>query len=62
MQHKHPAPEKDHVLVHRLDQQVIETDLAELVDDDHGVRQGRIAQHAIEERGLPGPEEAGEDR
>ena len=53
--------QQDHVLVDPLDQQMVEADLAELVDDDHGVGQGRIAQHPVEQRRLAGAEESGED-
>ena len=49
--------EQDHALVGRLDEEVIETDLAELVDDDDGALEGRVAQQIVEQRRLAGAEE-----
>jgi hypothetical protein len=43
-----------------LHQQVIETDLAELVDDDGSIGEPGVAQQAIEESGLAGAEKAGQ--
>ena len=48
------------IFVDLLDQQVIEADLAELVDDDRGVGERGIAQQAIEQRRLAGAEKAGQ--
>ncbi len=45
-----------------LDQEMIEADLAELVDDDGGLGERRIAQQPVEQRGLAGTEKAGEHR
>ena len=45
--------EQDHtVLASAVDQHVIESHFAELVDDDRGVRERRIAQQVREQRGL----------
>jgi hypothetical protein len=52
--------QQHHVVVDRLDQQVVEADLAEFVDDNGGAGESRIAQEAIEKGGLAGPEEAGQ--
>ena len=52
--------EQDHPLVHRLDQQVVETDLAELVDDHHRVGQRRVGEEAVQQRGFARAEKAGE--
>ena len=43
-----------------LHQQVIEADLAELVDDDGGIGKRRVLQQAIEEGGFAGSEKAGQ--
>jgi hypothetical protein len=40
---------------------VIEADFAELVDHHRGIGHRRIAQRAIEQRGLAAAEKAGED-
>src|SRR5436305_4679695 len=45
-----------------LDQQMIEADLAELVDDHRRLREHFVLQQAIEQRGLAGAEKAGEHR
>ena len=52
--------EQDHPLIDRLDQQVVEPDLAELVDDHHRVGERRIAEEAVQQRGLARAEEARE--
>jgi hypothetical protein len=52
----------DDVLVRALDQQVIDPDIAELVDDDGGVGEKRILQQEIQQRSFAGAKEAGEDR
>ena len=54
------ALQQHHVVVDGLDQQMVEADLAELVDDDGGVGERRILQQAVEQRGLAGAEEAGQ--
>ena len=41
---------------------VVEPDLAELVDDDGGARELRLAQQMAQQRGLAAAEEAGEHR
>ena len=46
--------EQDHALVHGLDEEVVEADLAELVDDHDGVGERRVLQQAVEQRGLAG--------
>ena len=51
---------EQHVAIGGLDQQMIESDLAELVDDDHRVGEGRIFQKRVEQRALAGAEEAGD--
>jgi hypothetical protein len=52
--------EQDHALVHRFDEEVIEADLAELVDDHDRVGEGGVAEETIEERRLARAKEAGE--
>ena len=54
------ALQQHHAVVDRFDQQMIETDLAELVDDHGGLGERRVAQQPVEQRGLAGAEEAGE--
>ena len=56
------AVEQDDLLVARLDQQMVEPDLAELVDDHGGARERRVAQQAREQRRLAAAEEAGDHR
>src|SRR5439155_26965998 len=48
-------------LVHALHQQMIESDLAELVEQYHGALHGRRAQQVLEQRGLTAAQEAGDD-
>jgi hypothetical protein len=43
-----------------LDQQMVDPDLAELVDDDGRLRERRILQQSVEQRGLAGAEEPGQ--
>ena len=54
--------ELDKTVVARLDELVIEADLAELVDDDGGARERGLAQQMAEQRRLAAAEEAGEHR
>ena len=54
------ALQQHHAVVDRLDQQVVEPDLAELVDDHRGLGERRVAQQTVEQRGLAGAEEAGQ--
>ena len=49
-----------HVAVHRLDQEVVDAHLAELVDDHGRAGEGRVGEQAVQQRGLAGPEEAGQ--
>ena len=56
------SQQHDHVIVDTFDQEMIEADLAELVDDDGGVGERRIVHQTIEQRGLAGAEKAGEHR
>ena len=51
----------DVVLAAAIDEHVIEADLAQLVDDDRGVGERRLAQQARQQRRLAAAEEAGED-
>ena len=53
---------QDHVVVDSLDEQVIETDLAEFVDDDDAIPQGRVLNEPVQESGFAGAEKAREDR
>ena len=55
------ALQQHRVLVHRLDQKVVEADGAELVDQHRGIGQGRVAQHVVEQRRLAAAEEPGDD-
>ena len=52
----------DDVLVSALDQQVVDTDIAELIDDDGGIGKERILEQEVEKRCLAGTKEASEDR
>ena len=61
VQHEATRVEQHGVVVERLDQQVVEPDLAELVDQHGGARQGRVAEQVVQQRGLAGTQEAGED-
>ena len=54
--------ELDDAVGRLLDEQVVDGDVAELVDDDGGVGEGRVLQQAVEQRRLAGAEEAGQDR
>ena len=51
----------EHFLVGADDELVVDADLAELVDDDGVALAVRLAQDAVEQRRLAGPEIAGED-
>src|SRR5262249_25512188 len=53
--------ELDDALFGVLDQKMIDPDLAELVDDDCRSGQRGLADEAVEERGLSGAEEPGEE-
>ena len=53
--------EQNHALVDGFHQQVIEADLAELVDDHHRVLQRRILQEPVEQGGFARSQKAGED-
>ena len=57
-----PAVEQDDILVRPLDQQVVEADLAELVDDDRRGGHVGLLQHVIEHRRLAAAEKAGQQR
>ncbi len=52
----------DNRLVALFDKQVIDADFAEFIDDDAGVGEEGILEQRIEQRGLAGPEKAGDDR
>src|SRR5215208_4377345 len=56
------APEQDRALVHPAQEVVVESHLAELVDEDGRVSYRRRRQHPREEGGLAAAEEAGHDR
>ena len=57
----HAAALQDHRLgVERLQQQMVEPDLAELVDQHRGARELRRAQQPVEERGLAAAEKPGD--
>ena len=56
------AVERDHLLLAGFDQQVVETDGAELVDDHRGACQRRVAQQVGKKRGLAAAEKARDDR
>ncbi len=53
--------EEDGVLVDFLDQGVVETDIAEFVDDDRGSGHIRMRQESLQQRGFARAEEACED-
>ena len=52
--------QQHHVVADILDQQMVERDVAELVDDDGRIGQRRVFQQPVEQRGLAGAEKAGE--
>ena len=52
----------DEAVLARFDQLVVEADLAELVDDDGGAREFRLAQQMAQHGRLAAAEEPGEDR
>jgi len=54
------ARQHDHAVADILHQQVIETDLAELVDEHGGVGERGIFKQLVEQRGLAGAEKTGE--
>ena len=54
------AGQVDDAFVGGFDQQVVEPDLAELVDDDGGILERRIAQDFRQDRGLAAAEKAGQ--
>ena len=55
------ALQQNHVVVDGLHQEMVEADLAELVDDHRGVGERRVAHQRVEQRCFPGAEEAGQD-
>ena len=55
-----PRGEQDHIRVDLLDEQMIEADLAELVDQHHRVAQALVAQQAVEQRRLARAQKSGE--
>ena len=61
VQHRQPRREQDHVVLDRLDEKMVEPDLAELVDDDDRVGERRVLEQAVQQRRLARAEEAGED-
>ena len=56
------AGEQHHVLARRFHQQMIEADLAELVDDDGRLAEIRMAQQLAQQGRLAAAEEAGQHR
>ncbi len=52
----------DDAVFARFDELMVEPDLAELIDDDGGAREFRLAQQAAEQGRLAAAEEAGEHR
>jgi hypothetical protein len=59
---KAPCLQLDQAVLARLDQVVIETDLAEFIDDYGGSWKLRLAKHAAQQRRLAAAEKAGEDQ
>ena len=57
-----PCLQLDEAVLARLDQVVVEADLAELVDDHRGSREFGLAKQAAEQRRLAAAEEAGENQ
>jgi hypothetical protein len=49
-------------LLSSLDQQVVEADLAELVDHHRGLLHGRVAEQVAQHGGLAAAQEAGQHR
>ena len=56
------ALKQDDTVPNLPNQQVVEADFAEFIDDDGGLCERRIADQAVEQRGLAGAEEAGQHR
>jgi hypothetical protein len=54
--------EQHEAFLHRLDEEVVEADLAELVDDHDRVGERRILEETVEQRRLAGAEKARENR
>ena len=54
--------EQQHVLVGGFDQQVVQADLAELIDDDGSVGEVGLAQQVSQDCRLAAAEKAGQDR
>ncbi len=52
--------QQHHVVADIFDEEMVERHLAELVDDDGGIRQRGIFQQPVEQGGLAGAEKAGE--
>ena len=50
------------ILGRAFDQQVVEADLAELVDDDRGRRHAGLLQHVVQQRRLAAAEKPGQHR
>ena len=50
-----------HVAVDLLDEKMVEADLAEFIDEDERIGERRRGEQSIEQRGLAGAEEAGDD-
>ena len=56
------ALQQDDTVPNLPNQQMVEADLAEFIDDDGGLGERRVADQAVEQRGLAGAEEAGQHR
>ncbi len=54
------ALQQDDAVADFAHQQVVEADIAEFIDDDGGLGERRVADQAVEQRGLAGAEEAGQ--
>ena len=59
---KAPGFEQHDVVAPARNQQVVEPDLAELVDDHRGQCELRRLEHAVEQRRLAAPEESGQQK
>jgi hypothetical protein len=57
-----PGGQKNHAVLDGLDKEVVEADLAELVDDHDRVGERRVTQESVQERRLAGAQKARQHR
>ena len=57
-----PCGKKEDVVVKRFEQEVVDSDLVELVDEHPGLGHPGVLEQRVQERRLAAPEESGDDR